>query len=71
MQWAIVSTQPMMLSYWVWDEASQQQIWTTSEMPTNTVMNLVVYDGVSPYTPPDNTVLMQVDDSKQVGDLAS
>lgn len=71
MKWALVCINPMMLSYWVYDNDQEQYVWTTAEVPANTIVNIIIYDGVSPYTPPDNTQLMQVDDSLQIGDLAS
>lgn len=69
MQWAIVCNIPMMLGRWVWNEEHTNQDWLYSEVPENTIINLIVYDDASPYTPPDNTRLTQVDDNLQIGDV--
>ena len=71
MKWALVCIEPMIFSRWVYDETEQQYIWTTSEVPANTITNIINYDGVSPYTPPENNELLEVEDNKQIGDLAS
>ena len=34
-----------------------------------TIVNVIAYDGISPYTPPANCTLVQVVDTLQVGDL--
>lgn len=69
MQWALVNNIPMELSQWIFDDVQQQQIWTTSEAPANTVMNIIVYDGIAEYNPEEDLRLMQIDDGIKVGDL--
>lgn len=71
MKWALACIEPMILSRWVFDEEQQQNVWTTSEVPANTIMNIIVYDGQSPYEPPENMILVLVEDDKNIGDLAS
>ncbi len=71
MEWALVCINPMSLSYWVYDSGLGQYVWTTAIVPGNTIINIVIYDGISPYSPPDNTQLIQVAIGKQIGELAS
>ena len=69
MQWALVATAEQSLSYWVSNQdPTQPATWETATVEAGTIVNLIVYDGVSPYTPPDNTALMQVPDTAQIGD---
>jgi hypothetical protein len=71
MKWAIVCTQPMMLQRWVWNEETQRQESINSEVPSNTIINIIEYDGIALYMPPENTELKQVADEKNIGDLAN
>jgi hypothetical protein len=41
------------------------------DCPVGTVMNIIVYDGVSPYTVPTNMQLKQVADTVKIGDVVS
>jgi hypothetical protein len=69
MQWALVATTEQELSYWALNEdPTQPANWVTITAEPGTIVNLIVYDGVSPYSPPDNTALMQVPDNAQIGD---
>ncbi len=68
MKWALVCIEPMMFSRWVYDAEQEQYVWSTSEVPANTIINIIVYDRESPYTPPDNMMLMEVEDDKNIGD---
>jgi hypothetical protein len=38
---------------------------------TNTVQNLIVYDGVAAYTPPEGLTLQQVNPWVQIGQLST
>ena len=35
----------------------------------NVVKNIIVYDGVAPYAPPEGLVLKQASDSVRIGDI--
>lgn len=64
MAYALVSTAQMDTMMWTGTPASYQ----TVTVEAGTIINLIAYDGVSPYTPADNTALMQVPDTANVGD---
>lgn len=64
MFWYLVSTAPMELSYWKGDPPE----WTTEMVGTNTVVNSIVYNGVDPYTLPENTILADSENLYNVGD---
>ncbi len=71
MQWALVNTVTMELIVQAWRTdvmGNPESYWNTIEAIPGTIVNLIVYDGVSPYTPPDGTRLEQVPDSAQIGD---
>lgn len=81
MQWAIVANEPLILGRFV-TQTTEVEIapgvfmlfsdtqWIESEVPANTIMNLIEYDGHSPYTPPDpRTRLEEVADGLQIGDV--
>lgn len=67
MQWALIATIEQPLSYWGWDQDGNQ-IWIETTAVPGTIVNIIDYDGVSPYTPPDGTKLEQVPDTAQIGD---
>ena len=69
MQWALVATAEQTLSYWVPNvDPTQTATWETATVEVGTIVNLIEYDGVSEYTPPDNQALMQVPDDAKIGD---
>lgn len=69
MQYALVATVEQQLSYWVPSgDPTLPPTWQTITVEPGTIVNIIVYDGVSPYTPPDGTILDQVPDTAQIGD---
>lgn len=69
MQWALVATAEQPLSYWAPNsDPTQSATWETITASIGTIVNLIVYDGVSEYTPPENTKLEQVPDDAKIGD---
>ncbi len=71
MQWALVNTVTMALIVQAWRTdvmGNPESYWNTIEAIPDTIVNLIVYDGVSPYTPPDGTRLEEVPDTAQIGD---
>ena len=67
MLWALISTIEQPLSYWSWDENGEPVYIETIAVP-GTIVNIISYDGISPYTPPDGTSLQQVPDTAKIGD---
>lgn len=76
MQWALVSTIDQTIGLWVLVQTGVDlqgnpmygYEWQQRDIGPGTIVNLIVYDGVSPYTPPDGTRLEQVPDTAQIGD---
>lgn len=62
MYWYIINNIPMSLTYNKGKEV------VTATMPVNTIFNKIVYDGVSPYTPPLNMRLLQSSNDYAIGD---
>jgi hypothetical protein len=62
MNWYLINTVEMDLSYWV------DNVWTTITAPINTVMNVIVYNGTDPYTPADGLALQPSANVYQIGD---
>ena len=57
------------LSYWKANaDPSQPATWVTETVAGNTVCNVIAYDGVSPYTPPENMTLNSSDNVYNIGD---
>ena len=67
MKWALVASIPQTLSYWTWDE-NGEPIYITITAEPGTIVNIIDYDGVSDYTPPDGTDLKEVPDTANIGD---
>lgn len=64
MNWALIANIAQMLTYYsriVGD-------WVTEEVPIGTIINLIVYDGGTDYTPPEGTKLEQVPLTANIGD---
>lgn len=62
MQWALINTAPM--DVWMWVD----NVWSEVSCIIGTIVNLISYDGSSPYDLPDNTKLEQVPDDAKIGD---
>ncbi len=60
--WALVSTTEQELHMWI------DNVWETVMVPPGTILNLIVYNGTAAYTPPKDTILMEVPDTAQIGD---
>ncbi len=77
MKWALVSTEPVSFGRFeiqesgtdIFGNPAKANVWVNTEAPENTIINIIVYDGVSEYTPPENTVLMEVADELHIGDI--
>lgn len=70
MAWALVSTIEMTIPVgeWVGSGMQAQYIITNMDAPIGTIINLIAYDGESPYTPPEGTKIEEVPDTAKVGD---
>jgi len=62
MQWALVNTVTM--ENWMW----VSNVWTLVDCIPGTIINLISYDGSSPYDLPDNMELKEVPDTAMIGD---
>lgn len=62
MQWALVNTAEM--EVWMWFD----NVWTLNSCVPGTIINIIHYDGSSPYDIPDDTKLEQVPDTAKIGD---
>lgn len=67
MAYAIVCTTEYPLSYWTWDE-NNDPIYIETIAAPGTIINIIDYDGTSPYEAPVNTELKEVPDSAEIGD---
>ncbi len=79
MKWALVTTESkdMLIESWISSEKDDGEGGTythytpdiqTVNKPAGTICEVIVYDGVSQYTPPANLELKQVPDSAKRGD---
>jgi hypothetical protein len=74
MSWALISTVAQSLTYWqypTFDDTGLQITngqWITETVQPGTIVNLIDYDGTTPYTAPDGTQLQQVPSTAQIGD---
>jgi hypothetical protein len=68
--WVLVCINSMILPLLlVWDDVQQAYVWQQNiTVEPNTVVNIISYDGTSPYTPPDNTQLFYTENNYQIGD---
>jgi hypothetical protein len=66
-KWALLNTDTALLHTGHWQD--QEYIEEDISSPPGTIFNIIVYDGVAPYTPPTGYSLVQVDDDKQIGDF--
>ncbi len=62
MKYALVSIDSISLPEYIDNE------WVLVPYPANTISNLIVYDGVTPYTPPSGFYLASVLDDAKIGD---
>ena len=60
--WALVSTTEQDIYMWV------NSVWEQVAVSPGTIVNLIVYDESTPYTPPTDTVLIEVPDTARIGD---
>jgi hypothetical protein len=67
MQWALLNTEQRVLKTGHWENGDWVDDFIDS--PPGTIFNFIMYDGVSPYTPPSGFVLAEVDDSARLGDF--
>jgi hypothetical protein len=70
MKYALVSIGEVKLetSHWVTEGKIDRLVFETKTYPANTISNLIVYDGVAPYSPPTDFYLASVPDDTQIGD---
>lgn len=71
MAWYLVTTAPQELSYWKTTNPEEAPVWVTEMVGINIVSNSIVYDGVSPYTPPENNRLAESSNAYSIGDSFS
>lgn len=60
--WALVATTEQEIHMWV------NNVWEPVVVPSGTIVNLIAYNGDSPYDPPPKTILMEVPDTAEIGD---
>ena len=70
MTWALVNTfeVPLIIRTLVQGVTSQEWQEETISAVVGTICNIIAYDGVSPYTAPENYKLRQVPNSAKIGD---
>lgn len=66
MNWYLVATEEQELGYWKIIE--EVPTWVVEMLPIGTVVNKIVYDGESLYTPPVGTELKSSENIYNVGD---
>jgi hypothetical protein len=67
MSYALVNIDPMPISLWVLDINENWEYQTYTAVP-GTIMDLIIYDGVSAYEPPPGLRLEIVPDTAKIGD---
>lgn len=65
MAWALICTIPTSVTV---GYPNQEPYWRRVIVPSGSIVNMIAYDGVAPYTPPQNTVLREVPDTAKIGD---
>lgn len=74
MNWALIATIAQLLTYYIYptfDNNGNELTpgnWATETVQPGTIVNLIDYNGTSPYTPPIGTKLEQVSFSVNIGD---
>ena len=74
MAWALIATVAQSLTYYqypTFDNNGNQLTpgeWITENAQPGTIINLIDYDGTSPYTAPEGTELQQVPTTALIGD---
>ena len=64
MNWALIATVAQPLTYY----SNSIGDWIKTEVIIGTVINIIVYDGVSEYSPPAGTRLAQITNTANIGD---
>jgi len=64
MAWALVATADYPGTEYNYETGA----WEAVTWPPNTIVNLIVYDGSAEFTPPADTVLLEVPDDAAIGD---
>jgi hypothetical protein len=72
MKWALIATQEQPLTIWI-DPVGQYPTWTPGRWETitaspGTIINIIIYDGISDYTPPEGTIVQEVPEEAKIGD---
>lgn len=67
MAWAIVSNDSK--KYKKWTISGEDQKFIECDAVAGTIINMVVYDGVSPYKPAEGCKLVEVPDNSKIGDV--
>ena len=69
MAYALVNTVPVQLNTGSW-EGENPAVWVpkTITASVGTICNLISYDGISVYTPPEGYRLLEVPEDAKVGD---
>lgn len=70
MIWAFINTVSMELTYWLWEnqDTAPVNVETSIMADPGTIMNIISYDGTSPYELPEGMQLIQVPDTANIGD---
>jgi hypothetical protein len=68
-KWVLLNANTKTLHTGHWDNDTLEYIYEDISSPPGIIFNIIVYDGVAPYTPPTGYSLVQVDDDKQIGDF--
>jgi hypothetical protein len=69
MKYALISTDAT--TVWMWvpnNDDDQTQTFTEVSVPAGTIINLLEYDGLEPYTPESGLELAEVPDDAKIGD---
>lgn len=78
MQWALVADIEQQLGMWVLVDTGELDVmgnpvfenrWVVKEVPSGTIINIILYDGESEYTPPEGVYLTEVADNLHIGDI--
>jgi hypothetical protein len=64
MQWALIATEEQQIPDPNWDGRGEREMVTAI---VGEIVNLIAYDGTSPYTPPSGTRLEQVPNDAKIG----
>lgn len=65
MQYALITLVPTTLNLY----NLTQQAFVETDVPIDTIVDLIIYNGTDPYVPPTNTQLVEVADDATIGSL--